>query len=160
LGGKIGWPARSAAKQLLLEDRPHHLAALKANPRNPAYRRFYRNHLGVLTEVHAGLLEQQDAVRTAETHRDLGWNAPVDAYEAARSLSRCVPIAAKHDTLDDKQRQEAAQFYGDAAMRLLRDAVSKGYEDVPNLKKETDLDVLRQREDFKKLVAELEAKGK
>jgi serine/threonine protein kinase len=150
----------AAAKRLLLEGRPHHLAALMANPRHPSYRQFYRNHLAMLTVAHAGLLEQDDAVSTAETCRDLGWNAPADAYDAACFLSRCVPIVAQHDKLDGKQRKEAERFYGDAAMKLLRDAVSKGYKDVAHMKKYTDLDPLRQREDFRKLVAELEGRGK
>jgi tetratricopeptide (TPR) repeat protein len=150
----------AAARRLLLEGRAHHLAALKANPQHPTYRQFYRNHLNVLATVHAGLLEQADAVRTAETCRDLGWNGPADAYDAACYLSQCIPIVAKHHKLNDKQRKEATQFYGDAAMKLLRDAVSKGYKDVPHMKKDTDLDPLRQREDFKKLIAELEGKGK
>jgi hypothetical protein len=45
-------------------------------------------------------------------------------------------------------------------MKLLRDAVRKGYRDVVHLKKDTDLDSLRQREDFQMLVVELEGKGK
>ena len=150
----------AAAKRLLLEGRPHHLTALKANPRHPSFRQFYRTHLGVLTDVCAGLLEQDEAVRTAETRRDLGWNAPADAYDAACSLSLCVPIVAKHDKVDATQRKEAAQFYGDVAMKLLRDAVSKGYKNVAHMKKDTDLDPLRQRDDFQKLVAELEGKAK
>src|SRR5262249_50426701 len=116
----------AAAKRLLLEGRPHHLAALKANPRHPTYRQSYRYHLNVLTGTHAGLLEQEDAVRTAETCRDLGWNALADAYDAACFLSLCVPIVAKHDKLDATQRKEAAQFYGDEAMKLLREGVSRG----------------------------------
>jgi tetratricopeptide (TPR) repeat protein len=150
----------AAAKRLLLEGRPHHLAALKANPRHPSYRLFYRNYLNVLAAVHAGLLEQEDAVRTAETCRDLGWDAPADAYDAACGLSLCIPIVAKHDKLDAKQRKAAAQFYSAAAMKLLREAVSKGYKDVVHMKKDTDLDPLRQREDFRKLVAGLEGKEK
>jgi tetratricopeptide (TPR) repeat protein len=150
----------TAANRLLQEGRPHHLAALKANPGNPECRRIYRAHLNALTTVHAGLLEQEEAVRTAETCRDLGWDAPVETYDAACGLSLCVSIVAKHDKLDDKRRKEAAQFYGDAAMKLLRDAVRKGYKDVPNMKKDTDLDPLRQREDFQKLMAGLEGKGK
>jgi len=67
---------------------------------------------------------------------------------------------AFHARPDDKQRKGVAQFDGDAAMKMLRDAVSKGYRDVAHMKKDTDLDPLRQREDFKKLVAELEKKGK
>jgi hypothetical protein len=150
----------ATAKRLLLEGRPHLLAALKANPQHPTYRQVYRNHLMVLTAVHAGLLERDDAVRTAETCRDLGWNAPADAYNAACFLSLCVPVVAKHDKLDAAHSKEAAQFYGDAAMKFLRDAVSKGYKDVPHMTKDTDLDPLRQRDDFRKLVAELEGKGK
>jgi tetratricopeptide (TPR) repeat protein/tRNA A-37 threonylcarbamoyl transferase component Bud32 len=150
----------AAATRLLLEGRPHHLAALKANPRHPTYREFYRKHLAALTSVHAGLLEQEDAVRTAETCRDLGWDAPEDAYYAACGLSLCVGGVAKHDKLDAKQRQAAAQFYADAAMKLLREAVSKGYKEVRLIKRDPDLDPLRQREDFQKLVAELEGKGK
>jgi serine/threonine protein kinase/predicted RNA polymerase sigma factor len=149
----------AAAKRLLLEGHPHHLAALKAKPRHPAYRQFYRNHLSVLTEVQAGLLEQADAVRTALIRRDLGWNAPADAYDAAWFLSRCIAIVARHDQLDDKQRKEAAQFYADAALKLLRDAVGKGYKDVMRMKKDPALAPLRRREDFKKLLTELEGKG-
>jgi serine/threonine protein kinase len=150
----------AAAKGRLLEGRPHHLAVLKANLRNPTYRQYYRNHLMVLATVHAGLVEQEDALRTAETYRDLGWNAPADAYDAACFLSLCIPIVARHDKLDDKQRKVATQFYGDAAMKLLRDAVSKGWNDAAHMKKDTDLDPLRKREDFQKLVAELEGKKK
>jgi hypothetical protein len=66
---------------------------------------------------------------------------------------------AKLDKLDATPRKEAAQFYGDAAMKLLRDAVSKGYKDVAQMKKDADLDPLRPRDDFQKLVAELEGEG-
>jgi hypothetical protein len=62
--------------------------------------------------------------------------------------------------LDAKGREAAAQFYSDAAMKALREAVSKGYKDVRLMKKDADLNPLRQREDFQKLVAELEGKGK
>jgi tetratricopeptide (TPR) repeat protein len=148
----------AAAKRLLLDGQPHHRAALNASPRHPGYRQFYRNHLGALTAAYAGLLEQEDAVRTAETWRNLGWNAPADAYDAACILSRCIYIVAQHNKLDNRHRKEAAQFYGDAAMKLLRDAVSKGFNDVVHMKKETDLDPLRQREDFQKLITELEGK--
>src|SRR5262249_31110604 len=90
----------AAAKRLLLDGQPHHLAALKANPRDPTYRQFYRNHLAALAAAHAGLLEQEDAVRTAETCRDLGWDAPADAYEAACYLSLCAFVAVGHEKLD------------------------------------------------------------
>jgi hypothetical protein len=76
------------------------------------------------------------------------------------SLSLCIPIVAKHDKLDVKLCKEAAQFYGDAAMKLLRDGVSKGYKEVQHMKIDTDLDSLRHRDDFQKFVAELDENGK
>jgi tetratricopeptide (TPR) repeat protein len=156
----LGYGDWAAAKRLLLEGRPHHLAALKANPSQPTYRQFYRNHLSVLTLVYAGLLEPRQAIQSAETRRHLGWNAPADGYDAACFLSRCIPIMAENGKLDMKQRKEAARFYGDAAMMLLRDAVSKGYTDVARMRKDAALDPLRQRADFKKLLAVLEGKGR
>src|SRR5262249_8139768 len=75
--------AGPGAKRLTRGGRPPLLAALKANPRHPGYRQSYRDQLGALTAAHAGLLEREDAARTAETCRDLGWDAPADAYDAA-----------------------------------------------------------------------------
>jgi hypothetical protein len=150
----------AAAKVLLLEGQSHHLTALKTNPRHPGYRQFYHRHLMVLAAAHAGLMEREDAVRTAETRRDVGWDAPADAYYAACLLSLCVPVVAGHNKLDATQRTEESQFYTDAAMKLLRVAVSKGYKDVAHMKKDTDLDPLRQRDDFQKLIAELVGKEK
>jgi hypothetical protein len=49
------------------------------------------------------------------------------------------------------------QEYADRAMTLLREAVAKGFQDVERMKNDTALDPLRNREDFQKLVAELEA---
>jgi hypothetical protein len=148
------------AKKLLLEGQPHDMASLKGNPRHPEYRQSCIDYLGALISVHAGLLEQEHALRTAETCRDLGWDPPTDAYDAACFLSLCIPIVARHDKLDANQRKAASQFYGDRAMKLLRDAVNKGWKSAMHMKKDTDLDPLRQREDFKKPITELEGKGK
>jgi hypothetical protein len=43
------------------------------------------------------------------------------------------------------------------AVDLLRQAVAKGFKDLAHLKKDSDLDSLRQRDDFHKLLQELEA---
>jgi hypothetical protein len=67
---------------------------------------------------------------------------------------------AQHAKLDETQRKLATQFYADAAMELLREAASKGYKDMAQIKNDDALDPLREREDFKKVVTELEGKGK
>jgi tetratricopeptide (TPR) repeat protein len=48
--------------------------------------------------------------------------------------------------------------HADLAMGWLQKAVAAGYQDLGQIKKDTDLDALRDREDFKKLISDLEAK--
>ena len=59
--------------------------------------------------------------------------------------------------LDAAQRQAAIEFYADQAMAMLRDAVATGWKDTAQMKKDTNLDALRQREDFQQLLKDLEA---
>jgi serine/threonine protein kinase/tetratricopeptide (TPR) repeat protein len=52
------------------------------------------------------------------------------------------------------------QRYATRAVRLLQQAIARGYKDVQHLKKDTDLDALRSRADFGKVIADLEHKAK
>jgi hypothetical protein len=45
-------------------------------------------------------------------------------------------------------------------MNVLRNAVAKGYRNFSHMAKDKDLDILRDREDFKALLAEMEAAQK
>lgn len=133
------------------------LAALKANARHPDYRQYFRNHLLTLVQTNAGLRDEVGAKRAAEKLRDLGWDPPGNAYDAGCALSLCIPSIAKDDQLDAAKRQAAMQWYGDEALQMLHHAIAKGYKNTAQLKQDAKLDPLRQRADFKKLLAELEA---
>jgi predicted Zn-dependent protease len=64
----------------------------------------------------------------------------------------CVySVASK--TIAGAKKQE----YADQAIVLLRSAMKAGYKDLSHIKNDSDLDALRPREEFKKLIAELEA---
>ena len=110
-----------------------------------------------LTQSCAGQGDRPAALAAAAKLRDLGWDPATDAFVAAWTLAWCVPIVEKDDKLDAPKRRAEMQFYADQAMAMLRDAVAKGYKDVDHMKTNKDLDPLREREDFKKVVAELEA---
>jgi tetratricopeptide (TPR) repeat protein len=80
-----------------------------------------------------------------------------DADQLARIDSRdviydcaCVYALAHARSKDDKHAARAIE--------LLRQAVSRGFRDADHVKNDTDFDSLRQRDDFKKVVAELEEK--
>jgi tetratricopeptide (TPR) repeat protein len=148
-----------AARRDLAEALPHHHAALQASPSNPTYRQFYRNNLLTLITSCAGLQDQAAAVRAAETLRDLDWNPAGNAYDAACGLARCIPVVEKDTQADAGRRKQQARFYGDQALAMLRTAVARGFKDAAHMKTDTDLDPLRDREDFQKLLAELEKRA-
>jgi len=56
---------------------------------------------------------------------------------------------------EENAKQSDAE--ADLAMKWLKEAVARGYNNVAHIKKDADLDVLRNRDDFKKLVADLES---
>jgi tetratricopeptide (TPR) repeat protein/tRNA A-37 threonylcarbamoyl transferase component Bud32 len=76
---------------------------------------------------------------------------PDDLYNAACGYALCVPLVEKPETKEK---------YAARAVELLRKAVAKGYKDAAHMRKDADLDALRQRDDFKKLLADLEADAK
>ncbi len=82
----------------------------------------------------------------AELAKQPFWTAAV-WYDFA-----CVDSIVSVKIADKKQE------YTDRAMALLGKAVKAGYQDAAHMRKDTDLDPLRKREDFKKLIAELEKK--
>jgi serine/threonine protein kinase/tetratricopeptide (TPR) repeat protein len=157
---RLGQKDLKAAKAYLDEARLHEEAALKANPRHPGYRQNRRNNLKALIQVTAGSGDPAGAKQAARKLRDLGWDPPADAYAAACGLSLCIPIVQSDDRATREERDKQAAFYGDEAMRMLRDAAAKGYKDAAGMDKSQDLAPLRERGDFKRLLAEVQANKK
>jgi serine/threonine protein kinase/tetratricopeptide (TPR) repeat protein len=67
-------------------------------------------------------------------------------------------IGCVHALLMPKSRDGAKE--ADLAMDWVKQGVAAGFKDVEQFKTDTDLDALRDREDFKKLLADLEAANK
>jgi tetratricopeptide (TPR) repeat protein len=81
---------------------------------------------------------------------------PTDApslYNAACCRAIVASLQAKANVPD---AAKLAQDDADKAMAWLTKAVAVGMKDANHIKKDTDLDFLRNRDDFKKLMAELE----
>jgi serine/threonine protein kinase/tetratricopeptide (TPR) repeat protein len=97
------------------------------------------------SRLNAGRVAEAVA-EVAELRTLPGWNAD-QQYDFA-----CV-YAAASGKIENKKRE-----YADAAVELLAKAIKAGYKDIAHMKADTDLDPLRGREDFKKLLADLEAK--
>jgi serine/threonine-protein kinase len=153
---RLGQQDYAGARRLLEEGLPHHQAALKANPRHPRYRLFFRNDLQSLAEAQVHLGAYAEAAAAADRLAENAVEPPKDLYNAACCLSRCAPLAAKDEKLPEARRRELAKEYADRALARLRQALGKGFRDAALMRKDPDLDPLRQRDDFKELLADLE----
>jgi tetratricopeptide (TPR) repeat protein len=148
------------ARQLLEQAVVHQRAALKEKPDHPTYRRFLCNHYANLAET---LLRQGDyegAAKYAAKLPDLSPGGRQYHYQAGNFLARCIPLAVKDDKLTKKRRAELVQTYGDRAVDGLRQAVQRGFGDLRHLQQDSAYDALRSRDDFKRLLAELQKKAK
>ena len=117
---------------------------------------FPRSNLAVLLgsegRLHAGLGHVAQARellgRAAGIVETLADRYPSQRYSQACYLALMVPLA------DPGARGAAAA----RAMEVLSQAVAAGYEDVQALETDSDLDPLRKREDFRKLLSALRQK--
>jgi eukaryotic-like serine/threonine-protein kinase len=80
---------------------------------------------------------------------------PASCYEAAcyRAVTAAVVCAGGKPSNAKEAEAEA-----DRSMAWLKQAVASGYTDAAHMKEDKDLDALRTRGDFKKLLAELESR--
>jgi serine/threonine-protein kinase len=156
LANTVGEKDPQQARRLLEEAAPYSQAAIQADPGDINYlATFYMNRfvlVGVLIQLrdHAGAADTAEAIEQA-------LHTPDDSFELARQYCLCVSLAQEDPKLADSERKELAKKYGDRAVDALRRAVQYGYKDLDNLKKAADLDTLRGRADFQKLLADLEA---
>jgi tetratricopeptide (TPR) repeat protein len=149
----------AAAVALLDKARPHLQAALKARPKHPGYRESYRDYLVALGQGRLGLADHARLATTADELARLGHEPAKDTYDAAGFLGRCATLAGKDAGLDEARRKELARGYAEGALALLRRAVQRGFKDAARMKKDPDLEPLRTRDEFKKLLADLEGKA-
>ena len=148
------------AEPLLVRAIANQRAALKANPKSPHYREFLSNHYAVLADAQVRQGQHRTATESAVAMSGVRPEHAEDAYDAGCLFARCVPLAQADQKIAEAQRLMLAQQYGDQAMMWLRAAIARGYNDVEHMKTDDDLTSLRQRPDFQKLLAELEAKRK
>jgi tetratricopeptide (TPR) repeat protein len=92
---------------------------------------------------------------TAEMWENLNRTDADSLYESA--CMRAVTASVIHATDKSPEAAKQADAEADRAVAWLKQAIAAGYKDAAHMAKDKDLDALRDREGFKKLVAELEA---
>jgi hypothetical protein len=81
---------------------------------------------------------------------------PASLYNAARYRAVTAAVVRATDKSPDGAKQ--ADIEAERAMASLRKAVDAGYKNAASLQQDKDLDALRDRADFRSLMAALESK--
>jgi len=140
------WPE---ARELLERAIEHQRAALAVLPHHPFYQQAFKLHLLNLAKVHGALNHPEEALRVTRELAALPRENPTDSYNLACVLALTVPLVS------GEQRQALA---AEAVLRL-KEAVAAGWNDAGKTNSDPDLIALRDREDFRKLLAELFDRG-
>jgi tetratricopeptide (TPR) repeat protein len=107
----------------------------------------------VLLEWACGLARSGDHGSTVTTtDAVLAWPKPTAGilYDAACAYALASAVVKNDDALRAR--------YADRAVATLKKSITAGWKNAGHLRRDTDLDFVRGRTDFKKLVAELEKK--
>jgi hypothetical protein len=78
-----------------------------------------------------------------------------EVLDRLAAAMRAVTAAVCRATIPAANSSPEADTEADRAMTWLKQAVAAGYKDSAQLARDTDLDALRGREDFQKLLADL-----
>ena len=103
---------------------------------------------------HARALEEADALARQQ------YLTPINVYDIAGLYSMTSAAAERDPKLSSADRTRLKARYADQAMDYLRVALSRGYGNPGVLRGDSDLDPLRSRDDFRKLLDNLEAQQK
>jgi serine/threonine-protein kinase len=127
-------------------------AALAADPNDAAARYWLRgaNWDRAVALAYAG--DYTQAVAEA--------NTLAQAKDVSADILYDMACVCSLSSAGVKNDAKLADRYATRAVELLRQAVAKGWKDIDHLKKDTDLDPLRSRDDYKQLMKEMEPKPK
>jgi eukaryotic-like serine/threonine-protein kinase len=129
--------------------------ALHLGPQVPQLRQALSTLYRKLAQRQRELGRPGEAAATARRRRDLWPGQPDELYDVARELALCIPLVGKEPTALTAAQQAEREGYAAEAMAELRQAVAHGFRDAERLRKDPDLELLRSRDDFRKLVDDL-----
>ncbi len=137
------------AQALLTRAIEHQRKALSLAPETLMYRQLLREHLLNVVKVYRTLAHPTDALRTARELAEMTSGNPGELYDVACALSLTISLTSG----------EAGQSVAAEAVAMLEQAVAAGWRDAVRMAHDSDLIPLRDRDDFRRLVAALFDRG-
>ena len=143
------------ARRTIEEAIEHQLISYTCNPKHAVYRQFLLNHWRLQAEILVRQGDHLHAVKVIPKVPQLEPH-PQSHYFAALIYAQCAALAEKDKAFTEDKRRETARMYADRAMNQLHCAVLRGFRNATALKDDRTLQPLRERADYKKLLADLE----
>jgi hypothetical protein len=109
-----------------------------------------------LCNAQLGTNDHAELAKAALELAAIGFYSPFDTYDATCYTAQCISLAERDEKLSADKRTELTRQYADQAISLLKQAVTEGYEGAKQIMTDETLAPLRSRDDFKKLLDELE----
>jgi hypothetical protein len=81
---------------------------------------------------------------------------PFSTYELACALAQCSTVVGNGKAQLTAAEQADKRRYAEQAIRALKEAIAGGWENLAWMKQDPELDALRDRDDFKKVLTDLE----
>jgi hypothetical protein len=133
---------------------------LERDPKTAQYRQWMSNHYMNLGKSLRALGRKEDALAVSRTRFELLEQSPPEQrdvgihYHVACEMAQLVPLIGrgKPETgLTPAERAERLQF-ADRAVEEFRLALADGFTDIPLFVRDEDLDPIRSRDDFRRLL--------
>jgi hypothetical protein len=155
----VTWPRRQSltrAQAGLKRAVAWQQAARKGDPQNTRYPIFLHEHYSALAGMELLLGNHESAARAAGALPEIFPDQARSYLKAAEFLARAIPLAASDTALSLESRPTIVEAYGRKAVRLLEQAVERGFGNPNLLRKAPAFAPLRARSDFRQLLETLE----
>jgi serine/threonine protein kinase len=151
------------ALQAILESLEVSRRLVRENPSIPSLRRELLQDCQAVGDIHRELGREADAV---ESHRQgielldaLPRETARDLFNIACFLALCARPAGDPGSAPSAVERGECRRHADAAMAALRQAIAAGYRNAASFKLRDELSALRNRDDFKAILVEIESAG-
>jgi tetratricopeptide (TPR) repeat protein len=135
----------------------HQRQAFDRAPTVAQYRRFLSHHYVNVANTQRRLSRPAEAAAAAIERQKLWPDDAAELVTVAIDLAQCAGLVGREKAALSAAEQAERQGYCDQAVGALRQAVTRGFRDATKLETEQDLEPLRDRSDFRQLIAELKA---
>jgi tetratricopeptide (TPR) repeat protein len=127
----------------------------RSNPRNTFFRQGYSYTCWTLAQILVDRRDHRAAAEVVAEYLRIEPNDFEESFESTGFLCHCAKLVRDDASVPEEQRENLARAYAGRAMDALAVAVRNGFRDPRRLQTVDTYEPLRDREDFRRLMAEL-----